>query len=138
MGILEEIRDELRTLNAKLAHLGGALPLHATDRAPEPATKATKPPKGVVAGATEALAKAAQALEATTSPTPVPASSAPLTYDDVKKVGLKLVQAKGRDAMVSVLAKFKGADGQPLKSAQEAKPEQYPDLIAAINKALGA
>lgn len=50
-----------------------------------------------------------------------------LTYDDVKGPFLQLVK-KDRELALKTIA--------PLPSLKEAKPEQFPDLLAKINKAL--
>ena len=58
--------------------------------------------------------------------------AAGIPYDDVKAKTLELVKAKGRDVVVETLAKF----GKGVKSAQDLKPEQYADYIAAVDAVL--
>lgn len=49
---------------------------------------------------------------------------------DVQPLVLKVSSVKGRDAAVALLAKF------GLKSAKEAQPEQYADIIKACKEVL--
>ena len=58
-----------------------------------------------------------------------PVNAPAISYDDVKKAALALQTKKGRATLVKVL------EGQQLKTAQEAKPEQYQALIDACNTA---
>jgi hypothetical protein len=118
MGILEEILAEIRKLNAKLDHIGGATVAAGT------VAGAAKAPKGKA----DVTPPKSESAPPATAPSPTPAVAA-VSYDQVKSAGLALVAAKGKDAVLAVLKKFN------LKSAQEAKPDQYPDLLKAIQEA---
>lgn len=93
-----------------------------------PAKESTKVEKPAAA-AQSAKAPAATAQAATTAESP--SDKAP-TYDDASKAVLKLSGAKGRDAAVALLQKFGAAN---LKGV---KPEQFADVIAAVDEAMGA
>lgn len=123
---LAAILAELKTLNGRMAHIGGetAAGDAAPAKAPAKATKAQAP---------------ASAISIPATPLPPPAAPAPagaVTYDMVKAAGLVLVGKKGRDAAVAIFGRFKGPDGQPLASAQAATPEQYPALLKAFEDAV--
>lgn len=77
-------------------------------------------PKAVTAPATPA-AKPATALAA--------AQKAAASYDDIKKAANALIVKHGRESFMKVL------EGFQLPNAMAAKPEQYGELLAAINKA---
>lgn len=53
-----------------------------------------------------------------------------IDYSVVKAAALKLVQVSGRDALVAVLGEH------DLSTASAAKPEQYPALLASLEKEL--
>lgn len=89
----------------------------AKQAAPAPAGGAALPPK--------AAAEAAQ-REKPPAP-PAAAGAAAITYDQVKTAVNALAKAKGRDAVIAALAKF------GLAKATDAKPEQWPDLLAELN-----
>lgn len=70
------------------------------------------------------------------APTPaakptVPAAATPkgVTYDDIKKAANALIVKHGREAFMKVL------EGFQLPNAMAAKPEGYPMLLEAIQKA---
>lgn len=82
-----------------------------------PAGGAALPPK-----------QAAEAAQREKPPAPpAEAGAAPITYDQVKTAVNALAKAKGRDAVIAALAKF------GLAKATDAKPEQWPDLLAELN-----
>jgi len=55
-----------------------------------------------------------------------------ITYQDAANAVTKLSRAKGRDAAVAVLKQFDAAN------LKEVKPEQFAEVIAAVNEVLGA
>ncbi len=55
-----------------------------------------------------------------------------ITYDEVKTITHKLINEKGRDAAIAVLAPFNAKKTTQLEAAQ------YPDFVAAVKKALAA
>ena len=78
-----------------------------------------------------------QAAEAEQRTKPAAPATAPavVTYDNVAKPFLKLVEVKSRDAAIATIA--------PLKALNEVKageqhPGQYAELLAKINAALAA
>lgn len=52
-----------------------------------------------------------------------------VTYDDIKKAANALIVKHGRESFMKVL------EGFQIKTAMEAKPEQFPALLEAIAKA---
>jgi hypothetical protein len=74
---------------------------------------------------------AAAPVKAAPPPTSAKSAATPtaISYDDIKKAGNALILKRGREALVKVLESFQ------LPNAQAAKPEGYPMLLAAINKA---
>lgn len=91
--------------------------------APEPEKKPAKGKSKKTAAKTEAALTPASDGAKTATELVGP------TYDDVKKVALKLTHDKGRDVLIEVLS----AHGY--KTATDCAPEKYGELIAAIEKA---
>lgn len=108
-----------------------------TNHAPTPA-----PTKEVEAAAEKAVEKAkAKAPAKKTEPavetaanrsSDADATSDAVTYSQVSDAVLKLVAAKGRAAATDILTDM------GLKSAREAKPEQYAELLAKVAEVMGA
>lgn len=106
-------------LNSSICRLIDAL----NARAGEDARPAASVPKTVAAGT--------PTTPAPTAPGPVDPVPAALDYvKDVQPRVLKVSATKGREAAVKLLGTF------GLKSAKEAKPEQYADIIKACEEAL--
>lgn len=128
--LLTEIRDELKLLNNKMAHIGGAVSAPATQGAPttqevppaQPATPVQAPAPVQATAAPNAVKATARGKKSD-----APAASAPIAYDTVKAAVQKAVAAGKRDAVVKLLATFDGA-----KNAQELKPEQYAQALEQL------
>lgn len=136
-------------LNAVMCALHPTIPAPVVAPAPEvtakKSAKATPAPQPVEAPApsspTAEVAVAAAPAPSTAQPAPQP-STAPaadansagstVTYQDAAGAITKLSRTKGRDAAIAVLAKF-GAAKLP-----DVKAEQYADVLAAANEAMGA
>lgn len=112
--------------------------------APAPKQKATPAktespaptPRTAEAVADAAPEKKAESLPSRTTPpadapAASPAANAP-TYQDAAAAITKLSRTKGRDAAVAILTEF-GAAKLP-----DVKPEQFADVIAAAEAAMGA
>lgn len=132
-------------LDAVLAALGVVAPKRAdlavvkTEAAPPATTAKTERAKPKQAANEPAPVAPAQ------SPEPAPAAAAPASapaapaapaptapavpYEEVKAAVFSLAGNKGRDAVTAVLSKF------GLASAKDAKPEQYPEILAAVKAA---
>jgi len=107
--ILIEIRDELRPLNARMAHIGGAAPADA------PAAPKTTKGKQVEkpAEAPAAPAKASDAVK--------------LDYPTVSAAVKAKVIAGKREPVVTLLKAY------GVGHAQELKPEQYAEFLDKLN-----
>ena len=108
----------------------------ANGQAPAPApapAKATKAPKSEPAPAAEPTPTSSPAPEATVAQAVEPTSEAPseIPYQTVKEGVLSLVKAGKRDQALSILASY-GA-----KTGLDLAVDQYPAVMADINKALG-
>lgn len=94
------------------------------DAAPgKPAPAAEKGSKKTTSPSTSEKATAA----GTPAASPAPAE---ISYDQISKAVISVAQKKGRDAAVALLSKF-GAG-----KATELKPEQYADVLAAVEESL--
>ena len=115
---------EFNTLEAAQIFLDNYIGNNVNTRPQDPTTPAppAKPAKAVKADKVAAPKVAAPAAAPTTDPTEA--------YKPIKAAALKLANLKGREALVAVL------DGRQLKTAQDAKPEEYPALLAALVAAL--
>jgi len=116
--VIEENTAAVKELTVALQQFaaGGTGAAAPTAKAEAPAKAATKKAESKPTEKTE---------EKADEPTGIP-------YDDVKAKTLELVKAKGRDTVVETLAKF----GKGVKSAQDLKPEQYAEYIAAVDAIL--
>lgn len=128
---LAVILAELRTLNGRMAHIGGAVVpsapevLKAAKAKAQPAPKQPEPqPISKPLGA-DAPPPPPPGLPAATPTT----TTTLVTYDQVKDAGLKLLRKGGREGVAKVFAPF------GINNAQEAKPEIYPALLAALLEA---
>jgi hypothetical protein len=139
MSLEATIQENTNAIRALIAALAQGIPTTAAQVAavvaetPAVATevKADKPAKKTQAAATQAsptptASDSSQASSSETVDEPVP------VYQDASAAIIKLSRSKGRDAAVSVLAKF-GAAKLP-----DVKPEQFAAVIAAANEAMGA
>lgn len=135
--------SNINQLNAVIAALGmpeeaPAKPVADTVFAKSPTEALANAEKAKAAKAapkTEAPAKQeAPAAEPTPAAAPAPEASAPTdtapSYEDVKKLVLKMSSEKGREPTVALLGTFGVA------KAPDLKPEQFADVIAALNAAL--
>ena len=61
---------------------------------------------------------------------PAPEAPKAVTYDDIKKAGNALIVKHGREVLLKVL------EARQLQKANDAKPEEFPELLAAIITAL--
>ena len=109
--LLTEIRDELRILNSKMAHIGGA----SDALAEAPKTEAPKAPK-----APKQTPPAAPAA-------PAAAPAEKLEYPVVSAAVKAKVTGGKRDAVLKLLASYN------IGHAQELKPEQYAEFLGKIN-----
>jgi hypothetical protein len=129
---LDAVIEELKMVNAKLAHIGVAAAApqgQANVQEVLPAERGDKPadipaPSNATAAAAPAKAKA----QGKKTDTQAPAAPAPVSYDTVKAAVQKAVAGGKRDAVVALLGTY-GA-----KNAQELKPEQYAEALAKLDK----
>lgn len=120
---------QLAALTALINGEGPAMIRSNRDETPKkdtPAPKAqpdaaTPTPESSDAGKTEAA-------PATAAPA---ASTSSLTYPETAKFVTKVMQVKGKDTAVAMLK------GLGLSTLKDAKPEQFPAVVAAAKKILG-
>lgn len=127
---LSAIATALRDISVSLAAFVNKLPtpnLTPAAEAPRPAPDA-KTPKSPPADTGAAAATPASA-PATADTAPAPAAARDVPYEDIKQAVVSLMARKGADRVLKVLEPF------GLKSAKQAKPEQYPALLDALIKA---
>lgn len=115
-------------LSAVLAALGAKH--QAVEVVPPVVVENPKPPKAEKeaepkVGEKKPDAPAAEPAQQSTASEDAHTAAQAVTYDDVKKAVLDVSHDRGRDAAVALLAGF------GLKNAQEAKPEQWAEIMAA-------
>lgn len=119
------LEAQISTLNdsiqALILALSGAKPQAAKPTEPAAAPEKTPATPATVAPQADAAASA----------TPEPAAGA-MVYADIGVPITQYVQKYGRDDALAILAPFK------LTRATDAKPEQWPAILAAFNKAIAA
>lgn len=127
---IQENTGAIRALIAALAKGASTTSEPVAAVVPTPKAKNEKPPASLSpVDASTSVSPAPATAEETDGPTV--ASPAPgTTYDDVKRVIVKMSGLKGRDQVLAVLGQFGAARGPDLK------PEQFADFIAQADAAM--
>ena len=125
---LSSIATSLRDISVSLASIANRLPAANMSAPAEPSKLDPQPPKPAPA-ATGAAAATPAPAPATADTAPAPAAPSDVPYEDIKQAVVSLMARKGADRVLTVLEPF------GLKSAKQAKPEQYPALLDALIKA---